>query len=241
MIRPGEFTHPGPGLTVFAQSMDENGQIKNLFIDRADPHGGGSTTYMADVARIAKRNGAPVMLLHNGSIQQFSKAGDLNVLYFDENIQDLRPFLALEGQVYYRASDRYLHELFFPDLRRGWERANLTKLYAEGNSRLATPLYDLAFMALALAAVLGGAFSRLGYNARIAVAGAAAVAVRVLGFIADAAADGAFRLNFLQYAPPLICLLVCLLIVLRQHPSRGPRRAPAAAERFSAEPVGSAA
>lgn len=226
MIRPGEFTHPGPGLTVFAQSMDENGTIKNLFIDKASGHGA-STTYMAGEARIAKRNGAPVMILHNGSIQQFTKTGSLDVLYFQENIQDLRPFLAIEGQVLYHPSDRYLHELFFPDLRGSWERNNLKKLYSEGNNRLATPLYNLAFMALALAAVLGGAFSRLGYGTRIAAAGAAGVAVRVLGFIAAAVADGNMRLNFLQYAPPLICFLVCMLIVLRQHPARGPRRAPA--------------
>ena len=81
-------------------------------------------------------------------------------------------------------------------------------------------------MALALAAVLGGAFSRLGYGARIAVAGGTGVAVRVLGFIAGAAADGNVNLNFLQYSPPLICFIVCMLIVLRQHPARGPRRAP---------------
>src|SRR5215469_2830844 len=30
LIRPGEFTHPSPGLTVFAQSMDDTGLIKNL-------------------------------------------------------------------------------------------------------------------------------------------------------------------------------------------------------------------
>jgi len=227
MIRPGEFTHPGPGLTVFAQSIDDNGGIKNLFIDRDNGHGA-STTYMAAEARIAKRNGAPVMMLRNGSIQQFSKAGVLNVLYFDENIQDLRPFLAIESQVLYHPSDRYLRELFFPDLRKSWERANLKKLYSEGNSRLAGPLYNLAFMSLALAAVLGGAFSRLGYGTRIAVAGAAGVGVRVLGFVAGAAADGNPSLNFLQYSPPLLCFLICMLIVLRQHPARGPRRAPAA-------------
>lgn len=226
MIRPGEFTHPGPGLTVFAQSMDGGGVIRNLFIDKTN-HGGGSTTYMAAEARIAKRNGAPVMILHNGSIQQFTKAGVLDVLSFGENIQDLRPFLAIEGQVLYHPSDRYLRELFFPDLRRSWERANIRKLYSEGNSRLATPLYNLAFMALALAAVLGGPFSRLGYGARIAAAGAAGVTVRVLGFIAGAVADGNVHLNFLQYAPPLICFVACMLIVLRQHPARGPRRAPA--------------
>ncbi|HEY2706463.1 MAG TPA: LPS export ABC transporter permease LptF [Caulobacteraceae bacterium] len=228
LIRPGEFTHPSPGLTVFAQSIDDSGLIKNLFIDQATEKTGGSATYMAGDGLIAKRGGAPVLILHNGSIQQFSRAGVLNVLSFNEYVLDLRPFLAIEGQALYHPSDRYLHELFFPDLRRGWERQNLKKLYAEGHGRLATPLYDLAFMSLALAAVLGGAFSRLGYGTRIAVAGATGLAVRVLGFVTAAAADGNISLNLLQYSPPLICFIVCMLIVLRQHPARGPRRAPAA-------------
>jgi lipopolysaccharide export system permease protein len=227
MIRPGEFTHPSPGLTVFAQSMDENGEIRNLFIDKANGRGGGSTTYMAAEAQIAKRDGVPVMVLHNGSIQQFSRKGDLNVVSFDENVQDLRPFLAIEGPLLYHPSDRYLHELFFPDLRRPWERANLKKLFSEGNQRLSTPLYDLAFMALALAAVLGGAFSRLGYGARIGAAAAFGVGVRVLGFVANALSDGNVMANILQYSTPLVCFIVCMLIVLRQHPARGPRRAPA--------------
>ena len=141
----------------------------------------------------------------------------------------------------YHPSDRYLRELFFPDLRKSWERANLKKLYSEGNGRIAGPFYNLAFMALALAAVLGGAFSRLGYGTRIAVAGGAGVAVRVLGFIAGAVADGNAGLNFLQYSPPLICFVVCMLIVLRQHPARGPRRAPTVRGLLVGEPAPSAA
>jgi lipopolysaccharide export system permease protein len=225
MIRPGEFTHPSPGLTVFAQSMDDNGDIRNLFIDKASANGS-SVTYMAAEAQIAKRGGVPVMVLHNGSIQQFSKKGDLQVVSFVENVQDLRPFLAIEGPLLYHPSDRYLHELFFPDLRRPWEQANFKKLLSEGNQRLATPLYDLAFMALALAAVLGGAFSRLGYGMRIGAAAAFGVGVRVIGFVAGALSDGNVWANVLQYSTPLTCFIVCMLIVLRQHPARGPKRGP---------------
>jgi lipopolysaccharide export system permease protein len=226
LIRPGEFTHPSPGLTVFAQSMDESGDIKNLFLDKASPNGA-STTYMAAEGRFAKRDGDPVLILHNGSVQQFSKNGSLDVLSWDDYPLPLKPFLAIEAEVLYHPSDRYLHELFFPDLHKSWDRANYDKLLSEGNGRLATPLYDLAFMALALAAVLGGAFSRLGYGARIAVAGGAGLGLRVLGFVAGAAANGNAALNVLQYTPPLVCFLVCMLIVLRQHPAKGPRRAPA--------------
>ena len=228
LIKPGEFTHPAPGLTVYAQSMDDNGGIKNLFVDQKSRNGP-SSTLMASDGRIAKRNGAPVLIMRNGSNLQPSKSGVLNTVSFDEYVFDLRPFLAIEGQVRYHASDRYLHELFFPDLRQSWERSSRKALLAEGNARLASPLYNLAFMALALAAVLGGAFSRLGYATRIAAASGAAVAVRVLGFVAAAASASEPSLNILQYSVPLSCLLVSLLIVLRQHPARGPKVAAAPA------------
>ncbi|HTX48617.1 MAG TPA: LPS export ABC transporter permease LptF [Caulobacteraceae bacterium] len=226
MIRPGEFTHPSNGLTVFAQSMDDDGLIHNLFIDHASDHGS-SSTLMASEGRIFKHNGVPFLVLKHGSNQQFSKTGALQVLSFDEYPLDLRPFLSLDPQVTYQPSDRYLHELFFPDLTRSWEQRNYKRLIAEGNARLATPLYNLAFSALALAAVLGGSFSRLGYQTRIYVAAGAATVVRVLGFVIGAACEGDPRLNALQYALPLICFLVGMLIVLRQHPARGRKRAPA--------------
>jgi lipopolysaccharide export system permease protein len=223
MIRPGEFTHPGPGLTVFAQAMDQDGSIRNLFIDQAKDNGE-SVTYIFSHGRIAKRNGSPVLIMNDGSIQQLSKTGALNVLYFVENVLDLRSFLKTEGEVSYHPSDRFLHELFFPDLRRPPERAQLKQLYSEANNRLAGPLYNLAFEALALAAVLGGAFSRLGYGLRIATAGAAALGVRVSGFVIGAICDGHAGLNILQYAPPMLCFATCMLIVLRQHPARSLQR-----------------
>ena len=224
MIQPGQFTHPAPGLTVYAQAIGDNGTIKNLFINQTDHHGS-SSTLMASEGRIAKRNGAPVLIMRHGSDQELSKAGVLNYGSFDENDYDLRPFLTIEGQVRYHQTDRFLHELLFPDLRQKWEQDNRKSLLAEAHSRLASPLYNLAFSSLALAAVLGGAFSRLGYGARIAVASGASVVVRVLGFVAAAASAGNVTLNLLQYAVPLLCFAISMAVVMRQHPARGPKTA----------------
>ncbi len=236
MIKPGQFTHPAPGLTVYAQSMTADGVIKNLFINEQTHHGS-TLTLMAAEGRIAKRNGDPVLVLGAGSDQELSKTGVLNYGSWNEYDYDLRPFLTIEGQVRYHQTDRYLHELFYPDLRQKWEQENRKALIAEGHSRLASPLYNLAFSALALAAVLGGAFSRLGYAARIATAAGAAVVVRVLGFVATAASAGNVALNVLQYAVPVACFIICILIVLRQHPVRGTKSATAG----FAIPVGSPA
>jgi lipopolysaccharide export system permease protein len=223
MVTPGQFTHPTGGLTVYAQSIDKQGVIHNLFIDAAGPKGTASTV-MANEARFAKRDGAPVLILHSGSYQQVSKRGDLNLLQFDEYPIDLRPFLAIRGQVHYRESDSYLHELLFPDTRAPVSPSDRRSMLAEANARLATPLYSLAFTSLSLAAVLGGAFSRLGYGARIAAAAGAGVVVRVVGFVAGAVSASDPRLNLLQYAAPTLCFAVSMIIVLRQHPVRGGSR-----------------
>jgi lipopolysaccharide export system permease protein len=207
LIKPGQFTHPAPGLTVYAQSIDDYGEIHNLFINNASGKGRDSTV-MAREGRLEARGAGPVLVMRHGANQAFSATGTLNFLSFDEYVLDLRPLISADPVLRYKLSDRYLHELFFPDTRQAWERANVRKMLAEGHSRIAVPLYNLAFMAIAAAAVIGGAFSRLGYGARIAVAAGGALVTRTLGFAVQAAAGSAADLNWLQYAVPLGAMAV---------------------------------
>ena len=223
MIKPGEFTHPAPGLTVYAQTVDDEGAIHNLFINR-DTGNGRDSTITAREGQLQRRGGAPVLLMRHGASQEFSSAGVLNFLSFDEYIFDLRPLMALDRAVRYKLSDRYPHELFFPDARQEWERDNINKMLAEGHSRLATPLYNIAFMAMALAAVIGGAFSRMGYGARIAAVAAAALVARTLGFAVQAAAGAHPDLNVVQYLVPILATLISAMVLFgrRTAPLRAP-------------------
>ncbi len=213
MIRPGHFSHPAPGVTVYAQSVDDDGVIHNLFVDH-DNGRGRENTITAREGRIEKRGGSPMLVMRKGANQEFSPTGALNYLSFDEYVLDLKPLISLDKPVEYKLSDRYLHELFFPDMRGAWERENRDKMLAEGHSRIATPLYNLAFMALALAAVIGGAFSRLGYGARIAAVAAVALVSRILGFAVQEAAGGAPALNAVQYMVPIATLAIAMTVVL---------------------------
>lgn len=203
LVRKGEFTQPASNLTVYGQDVEPDGRITNLFIHQRTENGG-ATTYTAREGRITYRDGQPVLVMRHGSNQEFSRAGVLNYLSFDEYALELAPFLNRSDTITYKASDRYLHELFYPDLSKEWERKNKDKLLAEGHSRIASPLYSLAFMAMALAAVLGGSFSRLGYGKRIAAVGAAAAVVRIIGFAVQAACEDTPALNVLQYIIPLL-------------------------------------
>jgi lipopolysaccharide export system permease protein len=233
LVREGEFTEPAPGLTVYAQSIDPQGNLRNLFIHQAKPEG--ATTYTADQGRLAKRLGRPVLIMREGSTQEFSRTGVLNFLTFDEYIFDLSPLTENSGLVHYKPSDRYMHELFFPDLTQAWERQNRDSLLAEGHARIATPLYNITFMAMALAAIIGGGFSRLGYGRRIAVMAGLAALTRIIGFVVQSACEDNVWLNVLQYAVPLIALGFALRSIFRQRlpraraPTRRPQRLSGAA------------
>ncbi|MEO8114014.1 MAG: LPS export ABC transporter permease LptF [Phenylobacterium sp.] len=219
LVREGEFTEPAPGLTVYAQSVDGKGDMHNLFIHQMKPDGTAST-YTADKGRIGKRLGRAVLVMQKGSNQEFSEKGVLNYLTFDEYIFDLAPLSASDEMVHYKPSDRYPHELFFPDLTQDWEKRNRLSLLAEGHARLTSPLYNIAFMTLALAAIIGGGFSRMGYGRRIAGMAAVAALVRILGFVVQAAAEDNAWINLLQYAVPLAAMFFSLRSVFRQRVSR---------------------
>lgn len=219
LVREGEFTAPAPGLTVYAQTVDNKGDMHNLFIHQVKDDGG-ATTYMANTGHIAKRNGAEVLMLENGSTQEFSERGVLNYLTFNEYPFELNQLNNADEMIHYKPSDRYLHELLHPDLQQGWEQKNRKALLAEGHARIATPLYNITAMALALSAIIGGGFSRLGYARRIAMMSGVAILVRILGFVAQSAAEANVWINVLQYAIPLGATAFALRGVFRQRVSR---------------------
>jgi lipopolysaccharide export system permease protein len=206
MVHVGAFNQPAAGLTVYAQDVDQSGAYRNMFILQ-EKAGGGDTTFIAGRGKMAKRGDAPVLVLRDGSSQEFSASGVLNFVKFSEYTFDLSPFLSSTALVRYKIADRYLHELLFPDLTQSWERDNRDSMLAEANSRLATPLYNLAFMAMALAAVIAGPFSRLGYGRQIVIVASAAIVVRLLGIAALAACVNTPALNLLQYAIPIAASL----------------------------------
>ena len=219
LVQEGQFTQPSPGLTVYARQVLSHGNLKNLFIDQEKPTGE-SSTFTAKEGQIAERNGLPVLIMRHGSNQQLSKTGVLDYVAFDEYTFDLAPFLPRGESVHYKASDRYLHELFYPDLTQTWEQQNELKLYAEGHARLSGPLYNIALVALALSAVLGGGFSRMGYGKRIATAAALAALVRIVGAGVQALCDDNVWFNLLQYAVPLAATAWAMSRVFRQSTGR---------------------
>ncbi len=202
LVREGQFTNPAKGLTVYAQEVERGGLMHNLFINHEEKQGEG-VTYTAREGLLSKRNGAPVLIMKDGSTQRFEERGALVYLTFQEYVFDLRPFMAMSQAPTTKAADRFMSELLNPHPKDVWGQKNREAMLAEAHGRIASPLYALTFMAFAISAVLGGGFSRLGYAKRIAWVSALAVFFRILGFVAQEAASNSPSLNPLQYAMPV--------------------------------------
>jgi lipopolysaccharide export system permease protein len=201
LVREGQFTSPAKGLTVYAQTVDRGGLMRNLFINHEDEKGKG-VTYTAREGLLSNRNGVPILLMKEGAAQTFEEGGALNYGTFSEYTFSLEPFMKMTTAPTTKAVDRFMSELINPHPQDEWGQKNRDVMLAEAHGRVASPLYALTFMAFAISAVLGGGFSRMGYARRIAWVSAVALFVRILGFVAQEAASNTPALNPLQYIVP---------------------------------------
>ena len=214
LVKEGAFSTSNTGLTIYVQSIDQNGLLRGIFIRTPSPDGH-DMTYSAKEGRIKHDGGASVLVMRHGSNQQINAKGTLDHYAWDEYSIDITPYFTNDDYLDYREGDRYMHELLSP-VKYDWEHLTTKKLQAEAHARLSGPLYCLSFVLLAVVAVLGGRFNRNGYAGRIAVACAVAAVVRIAGVLASTAAAAAIPANILQYAVPLIPIVICINM-LRKH------------------------
>lgn len=219
MVRPGEFVTPTPGLTVYAREILTTGNMRDVLIrdERAD---GAASTYTAKTGIITRSGQQARLTLKNGILQELEADGSLKPLSFESYQIDLTEIMALDPVLRLKTSDRFLHELLRPDPREYSNQALKGALLAEGHSRLATPLYNLALVLLALAFLVRGQLQKLGYGRKIAICALLGFVVRLSGFALASAAEGNVSLNAFQYALPILVGSISLLYLLRKNRAR---------------------
>lgn len=213
LVEEGRFVQGPDGLTVYVQQIEQNGLLKNLFVYLEQ--GDNITTWDAAEARFGRVDGLPLLTLINGSRQSYSSRGVLEYFSFDRTVVDLSPYTDMTERIRYKPQDLYIPQLFNPspqDLDRVGSRGELA---AEGHSRLSAPLYALTAMAMVLAAIMGGPFSRTGYGLRIARAAAAFLVVRLIGYSVVAASAWNGWLNIFQYLLPVVAAGIALRLLFR--------------------------
>jgi lipopolysaccharide export system permease protein len=190
LVREGQFRAPIPGLTIYAQRVDRAGGLSTLLVnDGRDA--AGAVTYIARDGVVDRIEGQPAIVMRNGSLQRRNAQGELEIIGFATYILELGGYSAGREAVLYKPSDRYMHELLNPDMTAQWDRTHTGELVAEAVKRVASPFLALAAVALAMVALLGGAFSRKGYAGRLGL-GATGL---VLVLLASSALFPAFERN----------------------------------------------
>lgn len=206
LVREGTFMIHRDGLTTFAGSLDGSEITFLVANDSRNPRN--EVTYIAKSAFLSELEGKPALILRDGIRQSVRASGATESLTFQQSPLELGAFVNDQKAVILEESDRYLPELFYPDMTNHYDNANVDMLAAEGHARVATPLLNIAMAMLALFAVLGGDFSRRGYAQRIAIASGVALLVRLLAFSATSSAAKDPGLNIVQYALPIFVIVV---------------------------------
>lgn len=213
LVRPGAFTNPSDGLTLYAREFS-NGIMRGMLVsDMRSPEN--PVDYIAQTGEIVNVEGSPAIRMIDGQIQQVDVQGQLSVLDFDEYVFELIDFLGTDSDLVLKASDRFLFELFSPDLGDYNQFRDRFRYLSEAHSRLSGPLMNLTLAMLAALAVLGGQYSRRGYQRRISLSVGGALLLMILVLVVQPQTADAPELNWVQYAIPLGAFFTLLLVFLK--------------------------
>ncbi|MCA8887086.1 MAG: LptF/LptG family permease [Hyphomonadaceae bacterium] len=211
LIEEGSFTYPADGLTLYARSRGGGGELRDLLINdgRTEP----GITYTARAGAIVTVDGAPAIVMRDGQVQRQTAEGSVDVLDFDRYVLKFDGVFEEPDLFFLKASDRTLFDLVFPDMTSHYDQRNVDNFIAEANGRLAAPLLNIALALVALTGVLVGEFSRRGYGRRIMWAAIAALVIRLAALTIQAAATDEPQLNALQYALPILVIVVASMML----------------------------
>ncbi len=212
LIRPGAFSYPTDGLTIYAREVS-GGELRGLLISDTRK-ANEPVDYIAETGYMVEVEGEAALRLINGQIQQIDPQGQLSILNFDDYIFELTGFLSEDSDLVLKPSDRFLYELFYPDLGDFYQHRDQDKYLAEAHSRLSSPLLNFTMVIIAVIAVIGGDFSRRGYSRRIVLASTGAIILIMITLTVQPAAADDPALNIVQYLVPIFASAVLLAVFL---------------------------
>ena len=170
ILQEGVFTEISKGIMAFVRERGSEGELLGIIV-----HDGRNmeqpVTIMAENGALVRTDHGPQVIMLNGNRQEVSReTGKLSLLHFDRYSFDIPTANDTTGKRWREPGERFLDELFYPDMTDENNKFNAANLRAEGHERLTMPIYALTFTIIALAALLSGNFDRRGLGRRMAVA-----------------------------------------------------------------------
>ncbi|HSE79013.1 MAG TPA: LPS export ABC transporter permease LptF [Alphaproteobacteria bacterium] len=219
LLREGVFNTVADGITVYVRARESDGELQGIMVhDNRDPKR--AVTVLAERGRLTASDEGPRIVMLEGNRQELDRGtGQVKLLFFERYTADIGKVRQKTGDRWREPRERFLHDLFAADGSDA-DKAMWPALRAEGHNRLASPLYGLTFVLVALAALLSGEFNRRGHGRRVF---AAIVVVILLQSLAIAFGNLAVRMpatTALIYVGPIVPALIAGWWLLNDGPRR---------------------
>ncbi len=214
ILREGVFSTISDNLTIYVRQRSESGELIGLLVyDSRDPKA--PVTRIAERGALVRTADGPRVLLINGSVQEQREGNSPRILTFDRYTMDLSRLQESSAALRWREPrERFLGELFNPEVSPSVDPTMYNRLVSEGHQRLVTPLFCLSYALIALAALLTGELNRRGQIDRIIWAVLAVIASQAINLGATHLAARELGMVALMYASVLAPSLASLYLIL---------------------------
>ena len=222
VIQPGRFSSPEPKLTFHIRERALNGDLLGLVMhDQRDPKL--SQSYLAERGVIVKQDPTAYLVMTDGHIVRRSDpAKPPEIIEFKSYAIDLNRFEVKDDEGSdLKPRERYLNELVNPEPTSALYRRLPGQFRSELHERLANPLYPIAFVMIALAAVGQAQSTRQNRVERVVIAFIAAVAARIAGLALNFVVVLNAAATPLLYALPLSAIVLSAVFIRRGARPRG--------------------
>ncbi|HYF55948.1 MAG TPA: LPS export ABC transporter permease LptF [Salinarimonas sp.] len=235
LVREGQFTTLDQGVT-FHYRERSGGALMGIFMqDRREA--GRSIVYLAERGQTFEINDESFLVLERGSIHRQQPGGrDTSIVAFERYALDLSALTPDGGDLVYKPRERSTMQLAFLDEMDPLRVNFWGRVRAEIHDRFSAPLYPLAMMLIAVAALGDARTTRQGRGLSILAAVVAVGALRIAGFAATGATVRTPLALAAVYGVPILASVLALLVIFGEGPIRAAKAAMARAASFVALP-----
>lgn len=215
-LKEGQFTTLR-GYTFHIRERQSDGTLLGIFVQDARDKAK-TKTYIAETGKVVDSPSGLILVLNRGSLQQQEggDSSDASIVTFEQYQFDLSQLAGDDNDtINFKPRDRYTNELWNTKLADVKNAVELSRIRGELVDRFTAPLYPIAFMLIALAALGQARTTRQGRASAIAFAILGVLVVRIAGFIAtqSLSVHSASGVYF-AFAIPLLSCLVSIGIIL---------------------------
>ena len=180
-LQPGRFSVIEGKLTIHIRDREPNGELIGIMVDDQRDEKV-RMTILAERADVIMDQGTVYLLLKTGTLQQQETGTDPRIIHFNDYAFDLSSLSPDLGTITYSVQERSAWELW-QAMHANPDSKEAGRSRAELHSRIAAPLYPLAFLIVTFAFLGAPRSTRQGRAVSLISALAVVAAVRGVGFI----------------------------------------------------------